>query len=64
MKKPLYHLSGGELGTTVRSIQQALETAFDLAGRWDAILLLDEADSFLAKRDGIDIERNSLIAGK
>ncbi|KAL6699996.1 P-loop containing nucleoside triphosphate hydrolase protein [Trichoderma pleuroticola] len=62
LKKPLYHLSGGELGTTAISIQRALETAFKLAERWDAILLLDEADSFLAKRDGISVERNSLIA--
>lgn len=64
LKKPLYHVSGGELGSSVTSIQYALESAFELAARWDTILLLDEADAFLAKRDGADIERNSLIAGK
>ncbi|RSL74178.1 hypothetical protein CEP53_000481 [Fusarium sp. AF-6] len=62
LKKPLYHVSGGELGASVESIQDALETAFERATRWDTILLLDEADAFLARRDGADIERNSLIA--
>ncbi|KAK7418255.1 hypothetical protein QQX98_004039 [Neonectria punicea] len=62
LQKPLYHISGGELGASVESIQDALETAFDRAARWDTILLLDEADAFLARRDGADIERNSLIA--
>lgn len=64
LEKPLYHVSGGELGASVESIQGALETAFERATRWDTILLLDEADAFLARRDGTDIERNSLIAGK
>ncbi|EEU39964.1 uncharacterized protein NECHADRAFT_39190 [Fusarium vanettenii 77-13-4] len=62
LEKPLYHVSGGELGASVESIQDALETAFERATRWDTILLLDEADAFLARRDGADIERNSLIA--
>ncbi|KAM0418890.1 hypothetical protein ACHAPT_012155 [Fusarium lateritium] len=62
LQKPLYHVSGGELGASVESIQEALETAFERATRWDTILLLDEADAFLSRRDGADIERNSLIA--
>lgn len=63
LRKPLYHLSGGELGASADSIESALEKAFYLAKRWDAILLLDEADTFLTKRDGVNIERNSLVAG-
>lgn len=47
----------------MESIQESLEGAFKMASRWDAILLLDEADAFLAKREGSDIERNSMIAG-
>ncbi|RSL44966.1 hypothetical protein CEP54_014468 [Fusarium duplospermum] len=62
LKKPLYHVSGGELGASVESIQDAPETAFERATRWDTILLLDDTDAFLARRDGADIERNSLIA--
>ncbi|KAI8721446.1 AAA domain-containing protein [Fusarium sp. LHS14.1] len=62
LEKPLYHVSGGELGASVESIQDTLEIAFERATRWDTILLLDEADAFLARRDGADIERNSLIA--
>lgn len=64
LEKPLYHVSGGELGSNIQSIQYALENAFDRAARWDAILLLDEADAFLARRDGENIERNAMIAGK
>jgi hypothetical protein len=35
-----------------------------LANRWDCILLLDEADVFLAQRNKEDFKRNGLVAGK
>lgn len=42
----------------------ALETNFALASRWGCILLLDEADVFLAERTKEDFQRNGLVAGK
>jgi hypothetical protein len=41
-----------------------LQTNFALANRWDCILLLDEADVFLAERGREDFKRNGLVAGE
>jgi len=40
----------------------ALERHFSLANRWGCILLLDEADVFLAERSPQDFQRNGLVA--
>lgn len=53
----------GDLGTTAAEVEKALETNFALANRWDCILLLDEADVFLAARTKEDFVRNGLVAG-
>jgi hypothetical protein len=53
----------GDLGTTAREVEWALETNFALASRWGCILLLDEADVFLAARTKEDFIRNGLVAG-
>ena len=52
----------GDLGTTAREVEKALETNFTLANGWDCILLLDEADVFLAERTKLDFQRNGLVA--
>ena len=39
-----------------------LEENFRLAHRWGCVLLLDEADVFLAKRDRENLKRNSLVS--
>jgi hypothetical protein len=54
----------GDLGTTAKEVEKALETNFALASRWGCILLLDEADVFLAERTKEDFKRNGLVAGK
>lgn len=41
--------------------EQELTRAFRLAGRWNAILLLDEADVFMAARND-DIVRNGFVS--
>ncbi|KAH8747580.1 hypothetical protein F5882DRAFT_491187 [Hyaloscypha sp. PMI_1271] len=64
LKRLLYNVSCGELGTSPTSIQSRLEQAFEVASRWDAIFLLDEADAFLAERRGDSVERNAIISGK
>jgi hypothetical protein len=53
----------GDLGTTARDVESALETNFALANRWGCVLLLDEADVFLAQRTKEDFKRNGLVAG-
>ncbi|KLU91598.1 hypothetical protein MAPG_10116 [Magnaporthiopsis poae ATCC 64411] len=61
-KKPLFQITCGDLGTTAEEVEKALETNFALANRWDCILLLDEADVFLAERTKLDFKRNGLVA--
>ncbi|KAL8300874.1 hypothetical protein RB597_009389 [Gaeumannomyces tritici] len=61
-KKPLFQITCGDLGTTANEVERALETNFALANRWDCILLLDEADVFLAERGRTDFQRNGLVS--
>ncbi|KXH42017.1 hypothetical protein CSAL01_08094 [Colletotrichum salicis] len=62
-EKPLFQITCGDLGTTASEVEKALETHFALASRWGCILLLDEADVFLAARTPQDFIRNGLVAG-
>ncbi|RXW14743.1 hypothetical protein EST38_g11107, partial [Candolleomyces aberdarensis] len=59
---PLYCLSAGELGTELNDVERKLTQVLELAQRWKAVVLLDEADVFLAQRDSTDIRRNALVA--
>ncbi|KAK4169596.1 hypothetical protein QBC43DRAFT_354874 [Cladorrhinum sp. PSN259] len=61
-QKPLYQITCGDLGTTAPEVEKALETSFSLASRWGCVLLLDEADVFLAARSRIDFKRNGLVS--
>ncbi|KAL8801418.1 MAG: hypothetical protein Q9182_004482 [Xanthomendoza sp. 2 TL-2023] len=54
--------SQGDLGLTAESVEESLEEKFHLAQVWDCLLLLDEADVFLAERSDRDIKRNSLVS--
>ncbi|KAK8062250.1 hypothetical protein PG997_014347 [Apiospora hydei] len=60
--RPLFQITCGDLGTTAREVEKALDINFTLANRWDCILLLDEADVFLAQRNKEDFQRNGLVA--
>ncbi|KAK3360350.1 hypothetical protein B0T25DRAFT_449298, partial [Lasiosphaeria hispida] len=61
-KKPLFQITCGDLGANAKDVEAALQTNFALANRWDCILLLDEADVFLAERRRNDFSRNGLVA--
>jgi SpoVK/Ycf46/Vps4 family AAA+-type ATPase len=39
-----------------------LTRTFRVASNWKAVLLLDEADVYLQRRDGLHLERNRLVA--
>ncbi|KAL3296891.1 P-loop containing nucleoside triphosphate hydrolase protein [Colletotrichum asianum] len=60
--KPLFQITCGDLGTTAKEVEKTLESNFALANRWGCILLLDEADVFLAERTKEDFVRNGLVA--
>ena len=61
-KRPLYMISSGELGATPEAVHDQLKAALELAELWDAVLLLDEADVFLTKRNDIDLSRNAITS--
>lgn len=62
LQRILYKVSLGELGTDVSRLEQTLNRILTVAARWDAILLIDEADVFLEKRTAENIHRNALVA--
>ncbi|KAF9881415.1 AAA family ATPase [Colletotrichum karsti] len=62
LKCPLYMASAGELGTDPRYLEQELQKILDICHAWGAILLLDEADVFLEKRNLHEINRNALVS--
>ncbi|EEH11708.1 conserved hypothetical protein [Histoplasma capsulatum G186AR] len=62
LKRPLYMVSAGELGTDSRTLEGELNKILDIAHSWGAVLLLDEADVFLEKRTIHDIHRNALVS--
>ncbi len=53
----------GTLGTTAEDLERRLTEILKLSAKWDAILLLDEADSFLEKRSSTSsLERNAMVS--
>ncbi|KAH8753656.1 P-loop containing nucleoside triphosphate hydrolase protein [Hyaloscypha sp. PMI_1271] len=61
-KRPLYHVSTGELGTGVKEMEMNLTEVFKLGWRWGAVVLIDEADVLVAKRTDNELERNAVVA--
>lgn len=62
LRRPLYVVSGGELGVTPDSAEKKLSRVMEIATVWKAVVLIDEADIFLQKRDLENLGRNSLVA--
>ena len=62
LKKPLYMVSVGELGIKGGDLEKNFSQIIDIAHCWGALLLLDEADVFLEKRELHDISRNALVS--
>jgi SpoVK/Ycf46/Vps4 family AAA+-type ATPase len=63
-QKPLFSITCGNLGITPSEVEKELKEIFRLAHEWDCVLLLDEADVFLARRDIASLKRNALVSGK
>ncbi|PON29699.1 hypothetical protein TGAM01_v201065 [Trichoderma gamsii] len=60
--KPLFSITCGDLGITPKEVEEELNGIFRLANLWDCVLLLDEADVFLARRDSWNLKRNALVS--
>ena len=61
--RPLLALTVADIGLK-EDCEAKLRMWFTLAAKWDAILLIDEADLFLEQRREGDVDRNSLVTGR
>jgi hypothetical protein len=63
--RPLFPVTCGDLGLEPAGVEESLTYKFRLAAKWNCVMLLDEADIFLARRDAKqDLQRNALVSGK
>ena len=60
MKRPLYVVQCSQLGTNEQSLEKSLQRVLSRASRWNAILLIDEADVYVHER-GADIQQNAIV---
>ena len=61
-RRPLLSLTCGDIGTEETDVEHHLAKWFNLAEKWNAVLLIDEADVYLEKRSTSDLRRNSLVS--
>ncbi|MCJ1440358.1 MAG: hypothetical protein MMC23_000841 [Stictis urceolatum] len=62
LKVPVCGLSAGELGIQPHNVETELQSAMDKCVRWNEILLFDECDIFLEKRELNSLKRNELVS--
>ncbi|KAJ4301552.1 hypothetical protein N0V90_003645 [Kalmusia sp. IMI 367209] len=62
--KPLLSVGVSDIGIEGDKVEANLQKIFDLAGKWEAVLLFDEADVFLeARGEGEnDLRRNAMVS--
>jgi len=60
IKRPLYRVHSGQLGLNVASMESALKNALVRAQRWGAVMLIDEADVYIKRRDD-DMTMNAVV---
>lgn len=62
MRRPLYSVAAGELSASTNGMEVELDRVLELSTRWNAVLLLDEADVFLERRTDNDLQRNTIVS--
>ncbi|KAH7374613.1 ATPase [Plectosphaerella cucumerina] len=61
-RRPLFYLQAEDLGISAATLGANIKRVFEMATDWDAVVLLDEADVFMAERRPHDISRNELVS--
>ncbi len=61
-RRPLFYLQAEDLGINAAVLGANIKKVFQMATEWDAVILLDEADVFMAERHPQDIARNELVS--
>ncbi|KAF2637190.1 P-loop containing nucleoside triphosphate hydrolase protein [Massarina eburnea CBS 473.64] len=62
MKAPLYSIGAADLGSKPMDLEKKLHDILEICSKWNAVLLLDEADVFMEARNTANLERNKLVA--
>lgn len=60
LKRPLYTVQCAQLGTEPDELEKKLKEVLRRAAKWNAVLLIDEADVYIRKR-GFDIKQNAIV---
>jgi hypothetical protein len=60
IRRPLYRVHSGQLGLNVAAMEVALKEVLTRAQRWGAVMLIDEADVYIKKRDD-NITMNAVV---
>ncbi|WP_254048268.1 ATP-binding protein [Uliginosibacterium sp. TH139] len=58
--RPLYRVHSGQLGLSVATMENALKDVLTRAQRWGAVVLIDEADVYIKRRDN-DMTANAVV---
>ncbi|MEJ2553109.1 MAG: ATP-binding protein [Gammaproteobacteria bacterium] len=60
IQRPLYRVHSGQLGLSVAAMETALKEVLTRAQRWGAVMLIDEADVYIKRRDD-DMTMNAVV---
>ena len=60
IQRPLYRVHSGQLGLSVTEMEKALKDTLTRAQRWGAVMLIDEADVYIKRRDD-NIAANAVV---
>jgi hypothetical protein len=58
--RPLYRVHSGQLGLNVAAMETALKDVLTRAQRWGAVMLIDEADVYIKRRED-DMTMNAVV---
>ncbi|KAH8586747.1 hypothetical protein B0O99DRAFT_700889 [Bisporella sp. PMI_857] len=60
--RPLLSLTCGDIGTDEFAVEEVFSKWFKLAEIWGAVMLIDEADVYLERREVNELTRNGLVS--
>ena len=60
IRRPLYRIHSGQLGLNAAAMETALKEVLTRAQRWGAVMLIDEADVYIRRRDD-NITMNAVV---
>jgi SpoVK/Ycf46/Vps4 family AAA+-type ATPase len=60
IQRPLYRVHSGQLGLNVGAMEKALKETLTRAQRWGAVMLIDEADVYIKRRND-DMTMNAVV---